>query len=295
MHRTQRITAGGIDFCTTYDDPVPRNFGQNHCHDGYEILYVAEGKGRYIIEGSEYAMRPGTLMVIQPATYHFVDVSREGAYERFVVNFPETSLVEAARPLLGGLCTAEGCGFYSAAALRPSLLSAFERFTLAAGLTEEKRTTYMQMLLSEIVILLSSVRPDDVADNAELGARVIRYLNANIEGGSLSLDRIARHFFVSKYYLCRAFKKHNGISIHGYLTQKRVLRAKQLMETGETAASSAYRVGFGDYSAFYRAYVKVTGESPAGGRKGGADSEKAEDKQEPEAVGRDTEGGEPNA
>lgn len=284
MHRAQRLTACGIDFCATYDDPPPRNLWQNHCHEGYEILYVTEGKGKYIIEGSEYTMRPGTLMVIQPLAYHFVDVPREGAYERYVLNFTEQSVIEGARSLLAGLCTSEGCGFYSAAALRPPLLSAFERFTLAAGFSEEKRATYMQTLLTELVILLSSTHPDEIADNAELGARVIRYLNANIEGGILTLDNIARHFFVSKYYLCRAFKKHNGISIHGYLTQKRVLRAKQMIESGETAASAAYRVGFGDYSTFYRAYVKVTGDSPVAGRKGGKGSEEEEKIAEPVVV-----------
>ena len=38
--------------------------------------------------------------------------------------------------------------------------------------------------------------------------------------------------------------------------------AKQLIESGETASGAAYRVGFGDYSAFYRAYVKVLGVAP---------------------------------
>jgi AraC-like DNA-binding protein len=41
-----------------------------------------------------------------------------------------------------------------------------------------------------------------------------------------------------------------------------VLYAKQLIESGETASSAAYKVGFGDYSSFYRAYVKVIGRSP---------------------------------
>jgi AraC-like DNA-binding protein len=73
---------------------------------------------------------------------------------------------------------------------------------------------------------------------------------------------LAKRFFVSKYYLCRAFKRHNGISVHGYVNQKRVMYAKQLIEAGETASGAAYRVGFGDYSAFYRAYVKQLGVAP---------------------------------
>ena len=89
---------------------------------------------------------------------------------------------------------------------------------------------------------------------------------ANIEK-DISLDMLAKRFFVSKYYLCRAFKKHNGISVHGYINQKRVMHAKELIESGETASGAAYRVGFGDYSAFYRAYVKIIGKSPTSSSK----------------------------
>jgi AraC-like DNA-binding protein len=38
--------------------------------------------------------------------------------------------------------------------------------------------------------------------------------------------------------------------------------ARQLIESGTTAAGAAEKVGFGDYSAFYRAYVKIVGKSP---------------------------------
>ena len=100
-----------------------------------------------------------------------------------------------------------------------------------------------------------------INNEGELGARVIRYLNENITR-DVSLDSLAKRFFVSKYYLCRAFKKHNGISVHGYINQKRVMYAKQLIESGETASGAAYKVGFGDYSAFYRAYVKLVGKAP---------------------------------
>ena len=104
-------------------------------------------------------------------------------------------------------------------------------------------------------------REDVAFDEDELGARVISYLN-EYAGKDISLDRLARRFFVSKYYLCRAFKKHNGISVRGYINRKRIMYAKQLIDAGETASRAAYQVGYGDYSAFYRAYVKLVGKSP---------------------------------
>ena len=130
------------------------------------------------------------------------------------------------------------------------------------------------LLLSELLVLLSLATPTEHKKKKEepLGARVIRYVNAHI-AESLSLDAIAGEFYVSKYYLCRAFKRHNGISILGYINGKRVMMARQMIESGETAAVVCERVGFSDYSTFYRAYKKAYGHAPtvARGRERGGE------------------------
>ena len=142
-----------------------------------------------------------------------------------------------------------------------------ERFESAANFPEPQKTNFLELLLSQLVLMLSMVgAADDGYDDTDLGARVVRYLNENGDR-DISLDDLAKHFFVSKYHLCRAFKKHNGISVHGYINQKRVRHAKQLIEAGETASGAAYQVGFGDYSAFYRAYVKIIGKAPTASEK----------------------------
>ncbi len=236
-----------------------------HCHDVYEFLYVVRGEGQYIVEGKSYTMSEGTLMVIHPLKYHFVKVAPGQVYERYVLQFPPAALLGAAPQVLDSLQTAtsDGAGcFFPPHAMSPMLLSVFDRLSTVERLPEPMRAPYTRLLLSEIVLLLAPSTASHPPMNCdELGARVLQYLNEHVES-ELRLDDIARHFFVSKYYLCRAFKKHNGTSIHTYITQKRVLYAKRLMEAGESASAAAYRVGFGDYSAFYRAYVKVTGNSP---------------------------------
>lgn len=264
MHKRLVFSQHGIRLAYNADITASEKLNVSHCHDVFEILCVLDGHGRYIIEGSEYEMTPGTLIFVRPFEYHCVEIDRDTAYERYVINFSASALAGEAEKLLADLsATGDGmCRFYSAHSVSHALVSAFERFDIAETLPEDKRGIYAQTLLAEIIVLLSAADADAVLpDSGELGARVIRYLNDHIDK-NMSLDRIARHFFVSKYYLCRAFKKHNGISIHGYLTQKRVMYAKQLIESGESASGAAYRVGFGDYSAFYRAYLKVLGTSP---------------------------------
>ena len=257
------LKSGNILVSSSIDEVAHRKFGENHCHDFYEILYVMRGTGKYIVEGSEFIVRPRTLMLFRPFAYHHVFID-EGTYERLVIHFPKNAVVAPALSLLENLTEENDVNgnYYPPSAITDSLISAFDRFEVSAGLPEEERTAHMKVVLAEIIILLSASKGELMLNIEEdLGARVVRYLNSNIER-DINLDKLSKRFFVSKYHLCRAFKKHIGISIHGYLVQKRIIYAKQLIESGETASGAAYKVGFGDYSAFYRAYVKIVGKSP---------------------------------
>lgn len=258
------VKAGGISASFANFELLPEDLGNNHCHDFYEILFVISGNGRYVVEGTEFVVRPRTLMVFRPFAYHYLSLEPETAYERFLIHFPKNVVPAPALSMLEKICgDGDGSGnYYPPSAISDSLNSAFDRFEVASRLPEEEKQAYIKVLLAEIIILLSASSGERMLHTEEeLGARVIRYLNSHIEH-NINLDKLAKRFFVSKYYLCRAFKKHNGISIHGYLVQKRIAYAKQLIESGETASGAAYKVGFGDYSAFYRAYVKIVGKSP---------------------------------
>lgn len=262
--KNTRIECTCISYADVRTEKAPENLNSRHCHDKYEIIYVAEGSGKYVVEGTEYPMRSRTLMIFPPLVYHCVSVDAGSVYERTVINFDASAITENARDVFTRLTEpAHPAGaYYTLNSISDSLISVIERMRASAGFPKAEREQLMRLLLSELVIVLSVEGREEHADEDwDLGARVIRYLNENAFR-DISLDKLAKRFFVSKYYLCRAFKKHNGISIHGYVVQKRVMHAKQLIESGEPAASAAYKVGFGDYSAFYRAYMKVVGRAP---------------------------------
>ena len=45
-----------------------------HAHDMCEILYLLSGVGRYIVEGSEYTIEPGGMMLMRPSETHKVQM-----------------------------------------------------------------------------------------------------------------------------------------------------------------------------------------------------------------------------
>ena len=252
-----------ISVCNFTSSDVKKHIG-DHCHDTYEITFFLQASGKYIVEGSEQRVESGKLLLINPMSYHKVSFDSTDEIEGYTIHFSRSILTDAAAEVFDLFTSAkEGHGsFFSTEAVSDRLISVFDSFEFAVGLENIERFAYLQALLSELIVLLSATGGERITHtDEELGARVCKYLNNNIEK-NISLDRIARRFFVSKYHLCRAFKSYSGTSVHAYVNQKRILYAKKLIESGVTASVAAERVGFGDYSAFYRAYVKIFGKSP---------------------------------
>ena len=81
---------------------------------------------------------------------------------------------------------------------------------------------------------------------------------------NISIDDLAAQFFISKYHMMRRFREETGTSIHNYLSDKRLLAARDLIQSGLSATDACFRCGFRSYSAFSRAYGKLFGATPTG-------------------------------
>ena len=78
----------------------------------------------------------------------------------------------------------------------------------------------------------------------------------------LRIDEIANRFFMSRYHMMRTFKAETGYTIGNYITEKRLLYAKELLMREIPITQICFDCGFQDYSTFSRAYKKVFHESP---------------------------------
>ena len=237
----------------------------SNCQDKYEIIYSISSLGSCNIEGNEYNLFPRSILIIPPLSFHSHYFGDEDILEGYSISFSRDALGEKIIPLLDKITSfGQNSGrFYSPSNISDAISDIFRRYDDAALLPSQEKKIFIEMLISEIIVFLSACDSKIISyEDDDLGARVVKYLNMNIEK-NISLDRLATKFFVSKYHLCRAFKKYSGASVHSYINHKRIMYAKQLIESGETASNVAERVGFGDYSAFYRAYLKIVGRSPS--------------------------------
>lgn len=67
---------------------------------------------------------------------------------------------------------------------------------------------------------------------------------------------LAERFFISTAQFNRIFKKATGSSPWEYITLKRLTAAKEKIRSGTQVTKACIDCGFGEYSVFYRAYVK---------------------------------------
>jgi len=63
--------------------------------------------------------------------------------------------------------------------------------------------------------------------------------------------------------MMRRFRRETGYSIHGYVTEKRLLLAQRLLAQGASPSEVGAQVGYQDYSTFSRAYKKQFGRGPS--------------------------------
>ena len=90
---------------------------------------------------------------------------------------------------------------------------------------------------------------------------VLRYIGEHLEE-DLSVDALANRFYLSRYYLMHRFKAVTGYTLHQYISQKRLLRAGELIRAGVPVMKAAEQAGFTEYSTFLRAFRSTFHMSP---------------------------------
>ena len=241
-----------------------------HIHERCELYYFIDGKADYLVEGTEYHMKQGSLLAMGPGEVHRAKLLSNGIYERYAVNFP-ISLFDDIDPerRLMRLYTERSLGQMNLYE-KPGFEELFER------LCREYDDDYDRKLIAYRLIMEILSGLDDEFDDAgevktggkrrkksTLSERILRYVNSHISD-ELSIPHLADKFYVSQSQIGRIFKQSTGASPWEYITAKRLVTARKMLEEGKTAGEAAEKCGFGDYSAFYRAYVKRYGESPRG-------------------------------
>jgi len=237
-----------------------------HCHPQFEIYYFVNGRVSYLVEGKRYEPKPHSILLLAPGTFHGVRIESGEDYERYSLHFQESLVSDARAELLLSPFTGEaGPDIYFEGVNAYSLESYFRSLMECAHLERQLGEQLIPIRLEALLSQILRMQLQGVSSAAQLQShtveRIVDYLNRNLSA-AITLDSLSEQFFLSKNHLNYLFKQATGTTVKNYLIHKRVTAANALIRQGCPAAVAAGQVGFGDYSAFFKAYKKIIGSAP---------------------------------
>lgn len=238
-----------------------------HIHDRCEIYFFLSGNVEYLVEGSKYPLEEYSLMIMRPAESHKAKILDNSRYERYAINFPlsfansidpQNRLMKAftERPLGKNnmLDTSE---------IDMKLIYKIISEMCCDEETYDKQLTlktHLYMLL-DLINRAFHAKAQVEHKQPNIGERIIAYVNLHLFE-ELSIPILAKHFYLSPSQFSRVFKQATGAAPWEYITKKRLTAAKEMLQNGHSAQYACESCGFGDYSSFYRAYLKHFGCAP---------------------------------
>ena len=245
-----------------------------HSHPYTEVYLFCEGEVDMEIEGRRRALQSGDVLVLPPGTAHRAVVrSGEAPYRRFVFWLSE-----------------DFCRVLRAES--PDYLLLFDRAREGREYVHPMGPLEYNSLRSKLFALLEELHTDRFGRDARIGLCVRDLLltlsrivfqrrKTRAKGGTvssfqaitdfiadhldadLSLDALERELYLNKYHIAHLIRENTGLSLHQYITKKRLAACCEAMQGGESITECCARTGFLNYSGFYRAFLKEYGLSPS--------------------------------
>ncbi|MGT2784255.1 AraC family transcriptional regulator [Streptococcus merionis] len=236
-----------------------------HYHDCYEIHATLEGEAVFYIDGEQFDINAGTILLIPANKMHRIMKQSSEYFERVYIFMTPVFLkrYSTRKTNLEACFGNYGLGEAKILKSNPDELRQQLDFITFDTAKDEfgVDVTFEQALVRYIIFLNRLV----LSNNSELHPKsneinerideMIKYISEHL-GDDLTLEEMESHFYVSKYYITREFKKHTGYTFHQFVLKKRLLYSKYLLRERKNASQIFSDCGFISYPHFLKAFKK---------------------------------------
>ena len=232
-----------------------------HAHDVFEMIFFKRGRVSYSIGGSKFELSPSDLIITRPNNVHAVEIDPCVEYERYNILFDSSLLpfdLSARLPDSIHVIPMDN---------NKTVKELFRKADVySKSLDGDELKVVMRALVCEAVVnLILECKGQSPAESRKLGAtakKAIDYINRRLFS-ELTVEGICSELFVTKSHLHHVFKNELGTTPKKYITEKRLALARREINAGEKPTEVYIKLGFPDYSTFFRAYKKHFGVTPS--------------------------------
>lgn len=255
-----------IDHLTLNMDPDEKDYSH---HDFFELYHFIDGDVTFSVEGAMIDVEPGDIIILSQRMMHRIVLNSTCRYYRKHILFSDEIFLmpQPSGLLLRNLIIKQG------------VMKISNKTVVEAGLDKlfadvihsvMNHTPYDEFcaLISLFQLLISAEKCYEMYGGQlpeirnKKAHEILKYIDQHI-ADELDYKTIARQFFISEKSLYQIFKKETGLSPARYINERRIMKAKLLLNNGYSAADAAELAGYKDYSVFYRNFIKGTGVSPS--------------------------------
>lgn len=243
------------------------NYGfDKHVHEDYTIGLIHEGVMDAFLDGSKQKLNKTTIVTVNPDETHACQTQYQKGYKHYSIYLKPSFLERLSNENFMGESL-----YFNKGALEDEFLA--QRLTNIVNQNENNLSSKIdfecelidslnQLLLSNAnTTIQKNLTPHDKMIN-----RAKEFINDNL-GLDLSLNDISDELDISKYHFLRLFKEKTFLSPHSYLMLRRIEKAKQILQKGESLINTAYMCGFNDQSHLNRRFKAITGVTPGSYKK----------------------------
>lgn len=252
-----------------------------HWHDEIEIIYIAKGKGTFLIDDEEYLVCEGDIVYISPRLIHSGQAIDNN-------NFITICYVVDSTYLLSSNSEYNTDKYFSSlidikinkTIIKPkdpgykklkNSLHMIDLCTVEKGIAyqvEIKMYIYnffIQLYKNEYLTVSNKKAVE--RDNEDLVKKAVNYIQANFSK-PLTVNEIAYHVGLSPSYFMNVFKQQIKTTCVKYINSFRLNIAESMLkETDETVLQIAQDCGFNNLSLFNREFKKAYLSTPTQYRK----------------------------
>lgn len=243
-----------------------------HTHDYYEFYLFLEGDLDLEISGHARPLHPGDMVLVPPGvSHHALMHSSDRPYRRFVLWVSQEYAARLLKEspdyvfLMQRAATSSRCYYHFHEAEFSSIQSRLIRLLEEFHSNRYGRNAAIYLALNDLLLYMNRIIYERehpvVSGSGDLMQEITLFIDEHLTE-DLSLDVLADHVCLSKYYIAHYFKDSLGVSIHQYITKKRLQSCSEAIAAGSDITRTFDEYGFRDYSSFYRMFRKEYGMSP---------------------------------
>lgn len=235
-------------------------FFVSHCHLYYELLYIVNGEIEINLEGVQFHMEKGSALLIPPQKYHTV-LRSNSTGDRLVIEFPDSAVAKEIKEK------------FEKVSENISLIRNEESIDILQKLgkylyTQDSNMTYRTLLHALFVELIYSLTENEPCINQKppqphpVIEKILGYIEENLDR-NITINDIAKKFFLSPSSVSHLFKQQMKISVKQYALNKKMIYASKLIQEGIPLNIVAERCGYFNYSSFYKIFLKFNETMPS--------------------------------